>query len=417
MAVPFFSIDFRWKEWQAFLAAVLTGHLREGNALAELEREVAKRFALHYVTFLPSARMGFDVLLEARFSKGDEIIIPAMGFPLYVSLMLQRGIKPVFVDVEPTHYTIDPERIAKAVTRRTRAILVTHLFGHPARMDEIEELSKRLSLPVIEDCAQSFDSFFRDRETGTFGMAGIFSCSVMKVPTTLGGGLFVTKDKGLHERIRTLLDEPGRDSGLLKTTRYFAFNVISILNSYPLIYSLLSHPALGLIKWRNPSLLRKILYSGLGLGGNYSRWERPRLANYQAAVGLRQFQRTSEMTASRIRYADILNGILKGTMGLKLPEKADDCRWNYQYYVIHAGKQADHLYHQMFARGIHVMKEDVWDCPRYPFAREYYRPCPVASEYTPGLIRIQNNSMMSEKRIRKIAGIIRQIIEEKDIRG
>jgi dTDP-4-amino-4,6-dideoxygalactose transaminase len=123
------------------------------------------------------------------------------------------------------------------------------------------------------------------------------------------------------------------------------------------------------------------------------------------------------MTESRIRYADILNGILKGTKGLKLPEKADDCRWNYQYYVIHAGKQADHLYHQMFARGIHVMKEDVWDCPRYPFAREYYRPCPVASEYTPGLIRIQNNSMMSEKRIRKIAGIIRQIIEEKDIRG
>ena len=160
MAIPFFSIDFRWKEWQTLLLTLLTGRLREGGAVGALENQVAERYPSHHITILPSARMGFDMLLEANFSEGDEIIVPAMGFPLYVSLMLRRGIKPVFVDVEPAHYTIDPEKITEAVTPKTRAILVTHLFGHPARMDEIKDVSNRFGIQLIEDCAQSFDSFF-----------------------------------------------------------------------------------------------------------------------------------------------------------------------------------------------------------------------------------------------------------------
>ena len=412
MAIPFFSIDFRLREWQAFMLATLTGRLRQGEAVVALENQVAGRYSDHHITFLPSARMGFDMLLEAKFSKGDEIIVPAMGFPLYVSLMLRRGIKPIFVDVEPTHYTIDPDKIKDAVTPKTRAILVTHLFGHPAHMDEIEDLSNRFEIQLIEDCAQSFDSFYKEKETGTFGLAAIVSCSVMKVPTTLGGGLFITKDKELHHTIRSFLDHPAYRFEFMKTTRYLIFSLISILNSYPMLYSVLSHPAFGMIKWRNPSLLRKILYSGLGLDGDFSRWERPKFANYQAAVGTRQFHRTQEMTKRRRQYAAILDTILTEAKGLKLPEEAVDCHWNYQYYVIHAGKQAEYLYNKLFSKGIHVMKEDVWDCTGYPFAKEYYRPCPVASHYTPGLIRLQNNSMMREKHIRRIGSLLRKLTLE-----
>ena len=411
MAIPFFSIDFRWGEWQRFLLALMTGHMHKGDAVETLENLAQERYPSHHATFLPSARMGFDMLLEATLSEGDEVIVPAMGFPLYVSLMLRHGIKPIFVDVEPTHYTIAPDKIENALTGKTQAILVTHLFGHPAHMDAIKDVSDRLGIPIIEDCAQSFDSFYRKDETGTFGHAALVSCSVMKVPTTLGGGLFITKDKELHLRIRSLLDHPAYRFQLMKTARYFVFNCISILNSYPKIYSILSHPAFGIIKWRNPALLRKILYSGLGLDGDFSRWERPKFANYQAAVGIRQFQRTQEMTDKRRRYAAMLDTTLAGTKGLKLPVESVDCRWNYQYYVIHADQPED-LYNKLFSKGIHVMKEDVWDCTRYPFTKAYHRHCPVASQYTPGLIRLQNNSMMREKQIEKIGRLIKELTLE-----
>lgn len=409
MAIPFFSIDFRRQEWNAFLGAILTGHLREGSSIGALERFVSKKFRSHYVTLLPSARMGFYMLLEELFKEGDEIIVPAMGFPLYILLMVQKGIKPVFVDVEPRHYNLDPEKIKSAATPKTKAILLTHLFGHPAQMDGIMEVSRSLGIPVIEDCAHSYDSFFKGQQTGTFGLASLVSSSLMKIPTTLGGGILITKDRGLHLKIRARLENPAYNYSFTKTARYFIFNTISIMNSYPHIYTLLSHSIFGLMKKRNPALLRKILYSGLGLQSNFSLWERPKFSNYQAAVGIVQFKRARQMADIRRKHTRILDERLQDVKVLNLPEKGADCYWNYQYYVIHAKKGGQRIFDRMYSKGLCLMKEDLWDCTKYEFAKGFYRECPVASSRAPGLIRIQNNSLLNEKYIIKIGDELRQI--------
>jgi len=413
MSVPFFSIDFRGQEWKSYLKSLLAFSLTDGPQIKELQELLASRYPGHYLTLLPSARAGFGLLLQEMFSKGDELIFPAMGFPLYPRIAALNGIKPIFVDVEPDHYTINHDLIKQAVTPNTKAIVVTHLFGHPAQMDAIMNVADQLGLPVIEDCAQSYDSYFMGQETGTFGMAGIVSCSVMKVPTTLGGGIFITKDKSTHKKIQRRLHDPENNYALRKFIRFYIFNLISILNSYPSVYSLLSHHIFGMMKKRDPAILRKILYSGMGLLTDFDVWERPKFSNYQAGVGNSQFSRAREMTEIRRKYAKIIDTNLEGLSSVSYLQQSKDVYWNYQYYVVHAqgGEKANQvIFDTMFQKGAHLMKEDVWDCTSYDFLKEFHSDCPVASSHNPGLLRIQNNSLLTEEHMVDLARKLKETI-------
>ena len=248
MAVPFFSIDFTSLEWKSFFKS----HWRpfdtnKDNGL-QLDKTLQSRFPNKNITLFPSARMAFYFVLKNTFNEGDEVIFSAMGFPLYVKISLQLGLKPKFVDVEPEHYTIDYNKLEKIITSETKGIVITHLFGHPCQMDEIMKVANENDLKVIEDAAQSFDSFYKKRETGTFGYAGIFSCSLMKVPTTLGGGILLTDDLSLHEKIEVELTSSSYSKKISDSLSLYVKNIISILNSFPFIYTLFTHHILALLR-------------------------------------------------------------------------------------------------------------------------------------------------------------------------
>ena len=411
MAIPFFSIDMSAGEWSAYL----TGLLPHGGTLGEpsptLEDGLKRRFSGQEVILLPSARLGFYILLKKSFKAGDEIVFSAMSFPLYVKIAVQLGLVPVFVDVESEHLTIDVELLRRSVTKKTKAIVVTHLFGHPARVREVSQIADEWNIPVIEDCAQSFDSFVDGQETGTFGWAGIFSSSLMKVPTTLGGGILITPDIELAEEIRLELEDLEHKRRALHSVSYHAKGLISILNSYPTLYTLLSHQIFGLIKKKNPALLRKILYSGMGMEHKeYDPGERPPLAEYQLRVGAVQFERAREMTEIRRRNSAILDNVLGQTEGVTILKQAQGAYWNYQYHVIDLGRNMNSVFDSMFSRGIHVMKEDVWDCTAYQFANLDRSDCLIAKARNIGLLRIQNNSFLSEKETTKVASNLAEVL-------
>jgi len=411
MAIPFFSIDFSFNEWKALTRSLITGQLVSGDSSKDLYDYLCNRFPGYDLMLLPSARFGFYWTLEHLFKPGDEIIVPAMGFPLYVVYLIHHQLVPVFVDVEPDYYTIDPEKIEKAITPKTKGILVTHLFGHPAQMERITQISQSYGIPIIEDCAHSYDSFYHHQETGTFGHVALFSCSVMKVPTTLGGGFLMTKDQSLTTFIKRKLDELKSKTRLKKWLPFFTFNMVSILNSYPQLYSLISHPVFGLIKSRNPALLRKILYSGMGLNhAPINIWERPKFSNYQAAVGLVQFTRARQMSEKRRAYARMLTNCLKNIAFVQYQQERSGSYWNAQYYVIEVKNNPEIFFDRMFDYHIHLMRENVWDCTAYAFTQPYYRECPVARRHNEGLIRIQNNSMMTESQIQSIGKTIKTIL-------
>ena len=410
MAIPFFSIDFKSKDWTSFIGGVfgLTSRSTKENFLIEL---LNKRFPEKKVILFPSARMAFYFVLKNTFQAGDEVIFPVMGFPLYVKIALQLNLKPKYVDVENEHLTIDVDKLEESITKYTKGIVVTHLFGYPCNMDKIMEIADKYNLPVIEDAAQSYDSFYKGKETGTFGYAGIFSCSLMKVPTTLGGGILLTKDEALFQDINADLINGHFNESIIFRLKYFIKNFLSILNSYPLLYSLFSHRVFGFIKKRNPATLRKILYSGMGLiSKQYDEWERPRLSNYQLSVGNTQFNRSSEMTKLRQSYSKLLDSELSNNNKFKLfIDSNDDIYWNCQYYVVSVKNNMNDFVDEMFKNGIHLMKEDVWDCSDYDFSRNIDGNFLVAKENNPTLVRIPNSSFLSKNDMLKIATLMNSL--------
>ena len=410
MAIPFFSIDFKSKDWTSFIGGAF-GLTSKNENEKKLINLLKKRFPEKKVTLFPSARMAFFFVLKNTFQSGDEVIFPVMGFPLYVKIALQLNLKPKYVDVEAEHLTIDVTKLEQSITKNTKGIVVTHLFGYPCNMDIIMQIANKYNIPVIEDCAQSYDSFYKGKETGTFGYAGIFSCSLMKVPTTLGGGILLTEKESLFKNINNnLIDNLFNKSSLFQL-KYFIKNFLSVLNSYPFLYSLLSHRIFGFIKKRNPATLRKILYSGMGLASNkYDEWERPKLSNYQLSVGNSQFNRSSEMTKLRQSYSELLSSELSNNDKYTLFDKCDnDVYWNCQYYVVSVKDNMNRFVDEMFKNGIHLMKEDVWDCSDYDFSGDFDDSFLITKEYNPTLVRIPNSSFLTKNDILKITNLMNSL--------
>jgi dTDP-4-amino-4,6-dideoxygalactose transaminase len=135
-----------------------------------------------------------------RLSPGDEVIVPAFSFIATAQAVLHEGAVPVFADVDPVTYTIDPADAAARVTARTRAIVPVHLHGLPADMDAVNALAKRANLTVIEDAAQAHGATYRGRPAGTLGTMAAFSLNSTKNLPAGEGGLFVTSSEELYAR-------------------------------------------------------------------------------------------------------------------------------------------------------------------------------------------------------------------------
>ena len=184
---------------RAALARVLdSGELYGPNApeTVELEREwaayVGARFAL--LTNSGTAALHCAVV-AAGVRAGDEVIVPAFSFVATPMAVLQAGAVPVFCDIDPRTYTLDPRLIEERVTERTRAVMPVHAHGLPADMDEIRAIAVRHGLPVIEDAAQAHGAMYRGVPVGRLGHAAAFSLNGSKLLAAGEGGLFVTDDE------------------------------------------------------------------------------------------------------------------------------------------------------------------------------------------------------------------------------
>jgi dTDP-4-amino-4,6-dideoxygalactose transaminase len=144
-------------------------------------------------------------LLAAGVERGDEVIVPAFSFTATAAAVGYTGARPVFVDIDPDTFTIDPKRIEAAISPRTRAIVPVHLYGHPAAMDAILAVARDRDLRVVEDAAQAHGAAWLDRRVGTLGDAGCFSFYPSKNLGAAGeGGMVVTSHRDWADRIRAL---------------------------------------------------------------------------------------------------------------------------------------------------------------------------------------------------------------------
>ena len=143
-------------------------------------------------------------LLALGVGPGDEVIVPTLTFVATANAVTYCGARPVFVDSEPETWNLDPELIEARITPRTKAIIVVHLYGHPAEMDAVTAIARRHKLFVIEDAAEAHGAEYKGRRAGTLGDIACFSFYGNKIITTGEGGMVVTDDAALARRVAQL---------------------------------------------------------------------------------------------------------------------------------------------------------------------------------------------------------------------
>ncbi len=176
-----------------------------GRMVRKFEAGFARRFGVPFAISVNSATSGLVSALGAcGIGPGDEVITTSMSFNATALSILGVNSIPVFVDVDPDTFCIDPKKIRRALTPKTKAILVVHLLGRSADMDPIMRIAKEHRLKVIEDCAQAPGSKYKGRYVGTIGNLGVFSFQETKNITTGEGGMVITKDPVMAKRVRLI---------------------------------------------------------------------------------------------------------------------------------------------------------------------------------------------------------------------
>jgi dTDP-4-amino-4,6-dideoxygalactose transaminase len=276
--------------------------------------EFERRFAAYHESRFGLAHANGTLTLEtalaaAGIGPGDEVVVPPITFVATAAAVVRVGAAPVFADIDPLSYNLDPTRFAEAITPKTRAVIPVHFAGHPCNMDAILEIASAHGLVVIEDAAHAHGASWRGRKTGSFGHFGSFSFQQSKNMTSGEGGILLTSDEKLREQAWSLANHGRRTGGA----------------------------------W----------YEHVRAGSNC------RLSGWQAAILLAQLDRLPRQLAMRARNAEILGRKLQGN-GVLLPAAIDSRVTVHGFYLYPfridttrlAGVSKDRVVEALAAEGI-----------------------------------------------------------------
>jgi perosamine synthetase len=192
------------EEKQAVLEVLDSGIIAQGPRVKAFEEAFADMCGVRHAIATTSGTTALHVALLAHgIGEGDEVITSPFTFIASANSVLFTGARPVFVDIDPVTYNLDPSLIEKAITPRTRAILPVHLFGLSCDMDPILKIAEKHGLKVIEDACQSHGAEYKARRVGSFG-TGTFSLYPTKNMTSAEGGMITTNDEDLAEKCRVI---------------------------------------------------------------------------------------------------------------------------------------------------------------------------------------------------------------------
>lgn len=263
-------------------SGALTNPAPEGGSVCRaFEQELASYCNAKHAVACNSGTAALQMaLMAAGVGPGDEVIVPSFTFVATASSVLLVGARPVFVDIDPDTYNMDPEQFRRAITPRTKAVVPVDLYGLPAAMDEIKEIARQSGIIVIEDACQAQGASYKGKMAGTLGDMGCFSFYPGKVMTTGEGGAVITDDDELAERLRRI-----RTHGQVKG------------------------------------------YDSVMLGGNF------RMTEMAAAMGRVQLKRLPGFLSARERNATLLLEMLDGS-SLKLPEVPGRYKHNWYLFTV-----------------------------------------------------------------------------------
>lgn len=342
----------------AFLSTWISS---SGKYISLFEESFAKYCGVKYGVATSNGTTALHLaLLALGIGPQDEVIVPDLTFAATINSVLYTGATPVIVDIEEEGWCIDPVAIEKAVTEKTKAIIVVHLYGQPANMEEIGRIAKKHDLYLIEDCAEAHGAEYKGKKVGSFGIISCFSFYGNKVITTGEGGMCITNDKELQDKMRIY-----RDHGMSKERRYY-------------------HEVIGY---------------------NY------RMTNLQAAIGTAQTERIDEILDWREKLENMYFNRLKHIRGLTLQNKEVPDRKKIAWLVsvlIENGKR-DEVMNALKKDGVDIRAFFV-PMSEMKIYQKYAVDCENSKKIAAMGINLPTTYDMNEDSINKIGDIIEKVL-------
>jgi len=362
--IPVFEPLITQKDIYSVLTALKKGEISGsfGNTIETFEKKFADYCGCKYGIAVNSGTSALQLAVRALgIGSGDEVLVSSSTNIATALAAVHNNAIPVSVDSDKNNWNLDLNLIEQLITKKTKAIIPVHLYGLPVDMNKLCLIAKKYNLKVIEDCAESHGATFDGKMTGSFGDAGCFSFYANKIITAGEGGMIVTNNFRLAERLRLL-----RNVGFSK-----------------------------------PRFKHYIA------GFNY------RLTGYQAALGLSQFQRINRILKKKIEVANKYNKIFKNIKGLQLQgttKGAKNVYWMYGIIVnSDFGISRDQLQKYLFNKGIETR---TFFCPMniqpcFKGLKTYSKYlCPVSESFWKKGLYIPSSHNLNDKKISKIAKAI-----------
>ncbi len=203
--IPISRPEIGSEEIEAVKSVLESGMLAQGAVVEEFEHRFASLVGVEHAIATNSGTSALHTALAAAgIKRGDEVITTAFSFFATASCILMQGARPVFVDIDPRTYNIDPGEVERAITERTKAIIPVHLYGQPCAMNELMEIAEEHQILVIEDAAQAHGAVYGNMKVGSIGDIGVFSFYSTKNIITGEGGMITTDDGEIADKARMI---------------------------------------------------------------------------------------------------------------------------------------------------------------------------------------------------------------------
>jgi perosamine synthetase len=312
IAKPYLTED----EAQAAYDTILTGWITQGPKVEEFEEKFAQYTGAKYAVAVSNCTTALHLsMIVAGIGPGDEVICPSMSYIATANAVKYVGAVPVFAEVQPGSYNLDPVDVEKRITDKTKAVLLVHQIGMPADIDAFKELCKTYSLQLIEDAACAAGSSYKEGKIGSHSELVCFSFHPRKVISTGDGGMITTSREDFYERLKRL-----RQHGMSVNDR-------------------VRHNA-----------AKVIFEDHVEVGYNY------RLTDIQAAVGIKQLEKLDRIVGERRKIAAAYHEAFKELYFLRLPVEKEGYFSNYQSYSIYLKEscpiERNALMQQLLEKGI-----------------------------------------------------------------
>lgn len=398
-------------DFRAALQTIKSGEIFDGPLIKNFEAKIAEYVGVKYAILLNMGRAAEMLALKGLdFSPGDEIIMPSYNFPVVPIVVKMLGLKPVFIDIDPHTFNINPLLIEDKITKKTKAIFITHMCGCPCDMDKIMEIKNKYGFKLIEDAVHSFGSEYKDKKTGSFGDVSYFSFYVGKAITSFMGAVVCTNNPDIFLRMKTIVDSYRRLT-FRQLAKAINYGILTYLLTKPFIFNLTVYPLLLVLNSFNSHLLDDKMSESVVIPKKLPHCYLTRFSNLQAAVGLHQLEKFEDTILRRIKNAELLSENINIHRLISLPLVPENVKHTFLYYFIQV-KNREIFRKKLIFKGVDTKKDANQVCSHLDIFKDEYNYCSVSERISKENVLIPNYPCLEERDMLYLSQKINAVLKE-----